>query len=30
VHTKRSYADVARNGMDEKHPLIIFYPKTKK
>ena len=27
---KKSYADVARSGMDEKHPLISFYPKVKK
>jgi hypothetical protein len=27
---KKSYAEVTRNGMDEKHPLISFYPKVKK
>jgi hypothetical protein len=30
MHTSRRYAEVARKGVDEKHPLISFYPKVKK
>ena len=29
MHMRKSYAEIVRKGMDEKHPLISFYPKVK-